>query len=179
MPSREMSVQITCVSPCGMNRPISSGAESVELSSQPSMATAPLRTSAPRISRPGSNSASHAAKRSGRRTATLPQMARRAPASKTLCRASRLLMPPPYCTSSEVRAAMRSSTARLRGCAAVEVDHVQAADARLLEAERRFERVAVVGLPAGVVALREAHALAADDVRCGYDFDHGVRGLEN
>ena len=65
------------------------------------------------------------------------------------------------------------------GLRAVEIDHVQAACARLFEAQRRFERVAVVGLPAGVVALREAHALAADDVRCGYDFDHGVRGLEN
>ena len=60
--------------------------------------------------------------------------------------------------------------AGLCGLGAVEIDHVQAAYARLFEAERRFERVAVIGRPAAVVALRQPHAGAADNVRCGYDF---------
>ena len=61
---------------------------------------------------------------------------------------------------------------RFGGLRAVEIDHVQAACARLFEAQRRFERVAVVGFPARIVALREADAAAADEVRCGNHFDH-------
>ncbi len=67
--------------------------------------------------------------------------------------------------------------AGLGSLGAVEVDHVQASDARLLEAQGGFERVAVVGFSAGVVA--QSHALAADVVRCRYDFDHNVKGLGN
>ena len=75
-----------------------------------------------------------------------------------------------------------SSTARLRGSEALAPSRSTMCRRRMpasLEAQGRFERVAVVGFPAGVVALRQAHALAVDDVRCRYDFDHGVRGLGN
>ena len=164
-----------------MNRPISSGAESVELSSQPSMATA-VADVGPEDQPPGvelrepcgekvgpadGDAAADGAARSGVEDAVQ---------GLAVLDASAVLH---FERGPRGDAFQHGEVARLRGLRAVEVDHVQAADARLLEAERRFERVAVVGLPAGVVALREAHALAADDVRCGYDFDHGVRGLEN
>ncbi len=131
-----------------------------DCSVHPCTATAPSRMSAPRISFPP-NSASHSAKRSGSRTARLPQMARPALASKTL-RSGLAALDSAAVLHFERgfrrHAFQHGEVAGLRRLGAVEIDHVQAADARLFEAQRRFQRVAVVGFPAGVVALRQAHA---------------------
>lgn len=115
MPSLAMSVQITCRRPLSANRPISSSTPIAEASCQPLTATRPSRVSAPSTIRSGPNSVSHCRSRSGRATAMLPQIAREAPEPNTSRSASVLLMPPPYCTSSEVRAVIRSSTPRLAG----------------------------------------------------------------
>ena len=169
-----MSVQTTCLSPAGRNVSISSGAVRSERSVQPWIATTPSRTSAPRIRRSGPNSAIHRANSSGSRTATLPQTARRAPASKTLRGCAALDAAAVLHLERGLRgdAFQYRQVLRFGGLRAVEIDHVQAACARLFEAKRRFERVAVVGFPARIVALREADAAAADEVRCGNHFDH-------
>ena len=54
---------------------------------------------------------------------------------------------------------------------------MQAADARLFEAQGRFQRVAVVGFLAGIVALRKTDAFAVYKVCCGNYLNHRFKKL--
>ena len=138
------------------------------------MAIRPSRRSAPRIRRSPPNSASHAARQSGSRTATLPQTARLAPAEKTSQSAVRLfdaaaVLDFEPCACGD--AFEHFQVGRTLRPGAVQIDHVQPPQPRRFEAQGRVERVAAVGRAAVVVALCESHAGAVYQIHRGNDFD--------
>jgi hypothetical protein len=61
----------------------------------------------------------------------------------------------------------------MAGLGPIEVHQVQVAQAAVLEHAGHGQRVGIVGLLLGIVALREAHTLAPDDVD-GRDDAEGV-----
>ena len=97
----------------------------------------------------------------------LPQIALAAPEPNTSRSASVILMPPPYCTSSEVRDGdplQHAEIGRTGGFRSVQIDQMQTSCAALLVPQGGVERIFVIDGFSVVVALREPDALAADQV---------------
>ena len=116
VPSFEISVQSTVLTPASMYFLRKGSRSSVESSFQPLMLIFPLRTSAPSIMRSAPYFLSHPTNSSGCVTAMLPTVTIAAPASKAFSISSSVLMPPPKSTVRCVSVEIRRSTPALTIC---------------------------------------------------------------